>query len=98
MKANVKKAMFALRDDLKTSIQTNSTVVVNRNDLDLVVNQLFFSGGEWSNQSALGYAIASMEMAGFSADEIGVLVMEMNRQFDERTLDSAADVYRKSSY
>ncbi len=70
MKSNLKKAMFALRDDLKNLIQTNSTVVVNRKDLALVVDQLFFGNDEWSNQSALGYAIAAAESIGMSKKDI----------------------------
>lgn len=98
MKADVKKAMFALRDDLKRDSLEKTTVVVNRNDLELVVNQLFFGNDEWSNQSAVGYAIAAAESIGMSNKDIKKLTGAMYSEFDKRTLDSAAEIYRKSEY
>lgn len=62
MDAKTKKAMFALSDDLGSSLSTNSVIVVNRQDIETVVIHLFHRGDEWSNQSALGYAIAAAEV------------------------------------
>lgn len=98
MNAKEKQAMFHLMDDLKTSIPTNSVVVVNRLDLEEAVGYMFRNGEEWSNQSAFGYAIAAAESIGMSEKDIKNLVCAMYSEFDERTLDSAAEIYRKSDY
>lgn len=52
----------------------------------------------WSNQAALGYVIMSGERAGFSEDDIQRLVRAMHNRLDMKTLEEAADIYRRSSY
>ncbi|GKV56008.1 hypothetical protein NCCP2222_19550 [Sporosarcina sp. NCCP-2222] len=98
MDDQAKKAMFALRDDLKSSLPTNSVIMVNRRDLETVVNHLFHAGDQWSNQSALGYAIAAAESLEMSKIDIQRLVSAIVSEFDWKTLENAADVYRKSDY
>lgn len=52
----------------------------------------------WSNQAVLGYAIMAAERAGFSEDDIQRLVRVMHNRFDMKTLEEAAECYRRSSY
>ncbi|MNW38887.1 hypothetical protein D3C74_159650 [compost metagenome] len=52
----------------------------------------------WSNQAALGYVIMSGERAGFSEEDIQRLVRAMHNRFDMKTLEEAAEHYRRSSY
>ncbi|WP_438312312.1 hypothetical protein [Sporosarcina sp. FA9] len=98
MNAKAKQAMFNLRDDLKTSVPTNSTIVVNRSDLEAVVKYLFNNGEEWNNQAALGYAIAAAERIWTSDIFIKQFIGAMEIEFDERNLESAAEYYRESDY
>ena len=98
MNAKAKQAMFNLRDDLKRVVPTNPVVVVNRSDLEEAVSYMFHDGEEWNNQSAYGYAIAAAESMELSKESIEGLVAEMRFEFDEMTLEEAADVYRKSNY
>lgn len=94
----MKNAMFELKDALNSKCEKHPLIKVRRSDLETLVSGLFHSAGEWSNQSALGYVIASAEWAGFSSDEIDTLVMEIKRRFDEVTLEEAAEHYRISEY
>lgn len=52
----------------------------------------------WSNQAALGYVIMSGERAGFSEEDIQRLIRAMHNRFDMKTLEEAADSYRRSPY
>ncbi|MEK4403490.1 hypothetical protein MKZ26_03465 [Sporosarcina sp. FSL K6-6792] len=97
MKAKVKQAIFSLNDELDMFPET-IMITVQRKDLETVVNHLHHSGEEWSNQSAFGYAIAAAESIGMSAEDIQRLVGAMASECDWKTLDRAADVYRKSDY
>lgn len=53
---------------------------------------------EWSNQSALGYVIMAAERIGISEADIQRLVSSMHNRFDMKTLEAAAEYYRKSHY
>ncbi|MEK5070295.1 hypothetical protein [Sporosarcina sp. FSL K6-1508] len=97
MKAKVKQAMFSLIDELDMFPET-IMITVLRKDLQTVVNHLHHSADEWNNQSALGYAIAAAEQVGIEDIDINLIVSAMKRAFDERTLEQAADIYRKSDY
>ena len=97
MKEKVKQAMFSLNDELDMFPET-IMITVQRKDLQTVVNHLHHLADEWSNQSALGYAIAAAKQVGIEDIDINLIVTAMKRAFDERTLEQAADVYRKSDY
>lgn len=97
MNAEAKQAMFNLRDELNMFPET-LMITVKRSDLATAVNHLFHSGEEWSNQAAFGYAIAAALSIRMSTEDIQKLVNAMRREFDEQTLDSAAEVYQGSSY
>lgn len=53
---------------------------------------------QWSNQSALGYAIMAAERLGWSEEQIQQLVRSMQNRFDFKTLEEAAEHYRRSPY
>lgn len=97
MNEKTKAAMFSLNDELKTFSET-TMITVPRKDLEVVVKSLFNSGGEWSNQSALGYAIAAAKSLEMSDDDIWQLIGAMRSEFDLQTLESAAEIYRQSDY
>lgn len=98
MNARTKEAMFNLRDELEQFSDEHKMITVRRSDLEAIMKHLFFSGGEWSNQSAYGYAIAAAESMELSKESREGLVAEMRVYFDEMTLEEAADIYRKSDY
>lgn len=98
MNAKTKEAMFNLRDELEQFSADHKMITIQRSDLESIMNHLFFSGGEWSNQSAYGYAIAAAEQSGMSVEDIRKLVNAMRLELDNVTLEEAADVYRKSNY
>lgn len=100
MNAKTKEAMFNLRDELEQFGADHKMITVRRSDLEEIMNHLFFSGGEWSNQAALGYAIAAAESESLELinEDVQRLVGAMVSEFDWRTLEEAADIYRKSNY
>ena len=53
---------------------------------------------QWSNQSALGYAIMAAERLGWSEERIQQLVRSLHNRFDFKTLEEAAEYYRQSAY
>lgn len=53
---------------------------------------------EWSNQTCLGYAIMAAEQMGMKEEDIQILVRNMHNRFDFKTLEEAAEHYRKSPY
>ena len=52
----------------------------------------------WSNQASLGYAILAAKKMGFSDEKIQELVINLHGEFDMKTVEEAAEVYRKSAY
>ena len=98
MNAETKQAMFNLNDKLENSTSNRSMIEVSREDLMTVVNHLYESDGEWSNHAALGYLIAAAESKIFMKREIKDLANGMRREFDFKTLEEAAELYRKSDY
>lgn len=52
----------------------------------------------WSNQACLGYAIAAMERKGLDKETIRKVIGAMQGEFDVKTIEEAADIYRQSSY
>lgn len=90
--------IYKLRDELSASDPELKTASVTRDDLTKLLSNLFFIGDEWSDQSALGYAISAAERIEMSGENIKELVREMYQEFDLQTLDSAASVYRESNY
>lgn len=98
MNAKVKQALFNLKDVLDMFAEDSIMITVQRKDLELIVKEMFFESDEWSNQSALGYAITAAEAIDLDYADISHLVTVMQREFDEKTLDAAAEIYRKSDY
>ncbi len=97
MKPSVKEAMFNLKDDLKEFPDT-MMITVKRSDLQTVVNHLHHCGDEWSNQAALGYAIEAARSIGAVGEDVEELISAMRSEFDSKSLDEAAEIYRKSDY
>ncbi|WP_438310895.1 hypothetical protein [Sporosarcina sp. FA9] len=98
MNAKTKEAMFNLKDELNSFSAEHPTITVKRSDLEAVVKHLFNNGDEWSNQAALGYAIAAAERIWTSDIFIKQFISAMEIEFDERNLESAAEYYRESKY
>lgn len=98
MNARTKEAMFSLNDELNSSCDLHPMISVNRSDLETVIKHLHRSGGEWNNQAALGYAIVAAKSAGFRSPRIEDIVNGMRREFDSKSLEDAAEIYRKSHY
>jgi len=67
-----------------------------------LINWYRLEGGEvmqeWSNQSVLGYVIMAAERIGMSEADIQRLVSSTHNRFDMKTLEEAAEHYRKSPY
>lgn len=97
MKRNISETMFKLMDELDMFPET-TMITIQRKDLERLVNEMFFKGDEWSNHSALGYAIEGAKSMELTDGDINLLVTAMNREFEEKTLEVAAEVYRQSSY
>jgi hypothetical protein len=53
---------------------------------------------QWSNQSALGYTILAAERTGLPDETIHRLVRSMRVLFDRKSLETAAEYYRRSAY
>lgn len=96
MKRNISETMFKLMDELDMFPEA-MMITVQRKDLELLVQEMFFKGDEWSNQSALGYAIKAARDIGLQESTIHDLVGAMHKSFDEKTLDEAAKNYTGSS-
>lgn len=53
---------------------------------------------EWSNNACLGYVILAAKRMGLDEKQTQRLVDSVHAQFDEISVDEAADVYNKSPY
>jgi hypothetical protein len=53
---------------------------------------------EWSNQSCFGYCIMAAERIGLDPEETGRITRALHRVFDDKTLEAAAEHYRRSPY
>ncbi|MDP9676939.1 hypothetical protein J2W97_002934 [Paenibacillus jamilae] len=85
----------------------NATQIAMLDDIEKRLTEAYKAGyeqssifgfHEWSNNSAMGYAIMAMERLNFYEKEIKSVIGAMDRVFDEVSIPQARNHYNNSDY
>lgn len=52
---------------------------------------------KWNNAACLGYALKALKSLGYSENEIEKIITEIGKQFDQLSIEDAAELYNQEN-